>query len=101
MKLIKSLDTFNTGRQYTKQGQQIIIAILKDNRIAFNDTSRGINGITILSMPDNIIYWDSIVNYFMSQYDDNCYNNKLIEPLYIAEGFIAQEKVEIRIALNM
>lgn len=46
---------FKTGRSYSENGQRLAVALLPDNRVAFFDVDRFIDGITRIEFGDDAI----------------------------------------------
>lgn len=61
--------TFNTGRQYTTEGQIITAAVQEDGSILFNDHSRGIWGKLAHNEEDYCDSWKSFQEFVLWSYD--------------------------------
>lgn len=65
--------TFNTGRQYTAEGQIITAAVQEDGSIIFNDHSRGIWGKLAHNEDDLKKSWRSLQQFVLWSYDQGGY----------------------------
>ena len=76
MQPVKTI-AFNTGRQYTANGQRVAAALLDNGDIVFYDCDRGVYGLigSVLSAEETLELGLFTQYWVMDDYDKNQYTN--------------------------
>ncbi len=88
--------SWNTRRSYGPDGQRIAATILPDGRVAFNDVTRSIRGITKQAYPwppapgetpdPGEVRYFVMVEYDYNRYDDDFYIESILDPMGLAKA---------------